>query len=280
MSPRLTKKRVELVPWSTAPTNGPKTAFFAAAMEVSQLQVGEFNTTGLRGDCGGRSRESRGWSSALLLEARARLLGSPFTRARQRRPAPPAQAPPRPAFPEAWWGEVAKGALSSRTANEEPQKETGRQASLGQCDVKGAGFALRRGRGGSARWVTWLWAGEASALSRAEAERGRRRTLPIGREHPQNTPRRRGPEASAGRSHPKCRTACSFSGRLCRSRSESPTDDPVLSFPRFPRPARSAPVNDNKHLYRDQFRVPPAAGASRILHLCKLGTRNAEVISA
>lgn len=56
MSPRLTKKRVELVPWSTAPTNGPKTAFFAAAMEVSQLQVREFNKTGLRGDCRGLRR--------------------------------------------------------------------------------------------------------------------------------------------------------------------------------------------------------------------------------
>lgn len=38
-----------------------------------------------------------------------RLLGSPFTRARQRRPASPAQAPPRPAFPEAWVGGGCKG---------------------------------------------------------------------------------------------------------------------------------------------------------------------------
>lgn len=36
--PGLTKKRVELVPWSTAPTNGPKTAFFAAAMKPASGQ--------------------------------------------------------------------------------------------------------------------------------------------------------------------------------------------------------------------------------------------------
>lgn len=36
--PRLTKKRVELVPWSTAPTSGPKTAFFAAAMKPASGQ--------------------------------------------------------------------------------------------------------------------------------------------------------------------------------------------------------------------------------------------------
>lgn len=58
--PGLTKKRVELVPWSTAPTNGPKTAFFAAAMEIGQLQVEELNTTGLRGDCGGLRRAEYG----------------------------------------------------------------------------------------------------------------------------------------------------------------------------------------------------------------------------
>lgn len=56
VTPVLTKKRVELVPWSTAPTNGPKTAFFAAAMKpASGLRE---VATGFPGD-GGQRRSHR-----------------------------------------------------------------------------------------------------------------------------------------------------------------------------------------------------------------------------
>lgn len=74
--PGLTKKRVELVPWSTAPTNGPRTAFFAAAMEISRLQFGELSTAGLRGDCGGLRRADQGEQRAKRRASAEGLRGS------------------------------------------------------------------------------------------------------------------------------------------------------------------------------------------------------------
>ena len=73
--PGLTKKRVELVPWSTAPTNGPKTAFFAAAMKPAwgrQAVAARFP-----GDGGGRGRGGlrvgrSGWPAAVDGSDRAR----------------------------------------------------------------------------------------------------------------------------------------------------------------------------------------------------------------
>lgn len=93
--PGLTKNRVELVPWSTAPTNGPKTAFFAAAMKAASGR--RAIAAGVPGDSGGQGRR-RQWVRRASRRAAAELWdrasGGPFTREEPSHPAPPTR--PRP----------------------------------------------------------------------------------------------------------------------------------------------------------------------------------------
>lgn len=87
--PGLTKKRVELVPWSTAPTNGPKTAFFAAAMKPALGR--RAIAAGFPGDGGEWRRGGRRvWKDRRLVTAERSdgFPDCPFTRAEPSHPAP------------------------------------------------------------------------------------------------------------------------------------------------------------------------------------------------
>lgn len=161
--PELTKKRVELVPWSTAPTNGPKTAFFGAAMKPASgrraIAAGFPGNGGEWGRCGRRVPKARRLVTAERSES---VPGGPFTRAESSYPAPLAQATPPielPWTPGAW----REGrCLLGRPIRK--RRKTRNVQTIGElCDVTGAGpgcgggggprsrsrGARRPGRGGS-----------------------------------------------------------------------------------------------------------------------------------
>lgn len=71
--PGLTRKRVELVPWSTAPTNGPKTAFFVAAMKLASVG-GRANASRFPGDGGWWGRGGRRAQRAKRRAASERII--------------------------------------------------------------------------------------------------------------------------------------------------------------------------------------------------------------
>lgn len=208
--PGLTKKRVELVPWSTAPTNGPKTAFFVAAMKPAsgRRQI----AAGFPGD-GGQGRRGR----------------HPVRRARQRVTVGPRSTAPLPALsfltpplgPQPAPNRVpqdSRGVAGGRCLPGRPigrhRKTLNVRTIRGLCDVTGAGPG--RGGGGGPRSRS-RGARRPGGRANLQQGRGRRRVLPIGREghwpgaraqpHP-----RPGPTACGWVL--KCRTACSSDG-LC-----------------------------------------------------------------
>lgn len=173
--PGLTKKRVELVPWSTAPTSGPKTAFFAAAMKPASGR--RAIATRFPGNGGGRGRGRRQVQRdmrSVTAERSDRAPGCPFTRAEPSHPAPLVQAPPPTAFPRTP-GACRRG---GRCLLVQPISKCRKQRKV--QTVGGLRDVMRRGLGAAG-----VVASAVSHVGPAAGRRsglGRRRVLPIGRE--------------------------------------------------------------------------------------------------
>lgn len=159
------------MPWSTAPTNGPKTALFAAAMKPAWGRRGI--AARFLGDGGGR-RVGRRVGRARRLAAvdrSVRAPGSPFTGSEALpRPSSPGPAPTR--VPHDSGGGVGAGAVC--LASQLPNAE--REGLFRQSEAR----QTSRGRG----------QGAAEAVARAAGH--------VGRGTRRQNPPAAGPEAEAG----------------------------------------------------------------------------------
>lgn len=152
--PGLTKNRVELVPWSTAPTKGPKTAFFAAAMKPASDRLAVAVRIPGDGDRqeGAGSRGGRAGGNRRTPRPRS---GGPFSRAEPSHPTPRPEAPPAECRLLQWEAGFERGgARADESANELTRQEADLSNNRRQEDVTEAGPGARRGWW-PARRVTW-----------------------------------------------------------------------------------------------------------------------------
>lgn len=144
--PGLTKKRVELVPWSTAPTSGPKTAFFAAAMKpASGRRAIATRFLGNGGGVRGRWQVQRDMRS-VTAERSDRAPGCPLYRCGVFSPRPSGSGPAPNRVPQDSGGVSRGGAVSwsSQLANAESR---GRYRQSENCVTSQGGAWVRRGWG-------------------------------------------------------------------------------------------------------------------------------------